>query len=222
MNDVATSDAGKGASRRICARPATLAGDSPASYMEVLMSERVADLHHADDSLTRLAPPARRPDTPAPSAGGGRVCGPGTRRPSDAMVLAVTRAVEDLVAQLVAIREAERSAQTARAGPRSLRFAGWVLDPLECRLVAPGGGVVLLPALEFTLLRAFVDHPRAVLSPARLSQLTRRDASAFPSPRTIAVYVSRLRRRFRHGGGAPLIATVRRVGYVLDVDVERI
>ena len=186
------------------------------------MSERMADSQFADDSPTHLLPSARRGDTPARGAGRGSDCGPGARRPSDEMVLAVSRAVEDLVAQLVAIREAERSAQTARAGPRSLRFAGWVLDPLECRLVAPGGGVVLLPALEFTLLRAFVDHPRAVLSPARLVQLTRRDASAFPSSRTISVHVSRLRRRFRHGGGAPLIATVRTVGYVLDVDVERI
>jgi DNA-binding winged helix-turn-helix (wHTH) protein len=192
------------------------------SYMEVLMSERMADSQYADDSPTHLLPPARRGDTPAQGARRGNDYGPGARRPSDEMVLAVSRAVEDLVAQLVAIREAERSAQTARAGPRSLRFAGWVLDLLECRLVAPGGGVVLLPALEFTLLRAFVDHPRAVLSLARLVQLTRRDASAFPSSRTIAVYVSRLRRRFWHGGGAPLIATVRRIGYVLDVDVERI
>jgi DNA-binding winged helix-turn-helix (wHTH) protein len=222
MTDAATNGNGKGPGQRISACPAAPAGDSAMSYMEALMSERLTDLKYNAAPQTHPLPPARRGDTQSRVVERGGDCRPGARRPSDEMVLAVSRAVEDLVAQLVAIREAERSAQTARAGPRSLRFAGWVLDPLECRLVAPGGGVVLLPALEFTLLRAFVDHPRAVLSLARLVQLTRRDASAFPSSRTIAVYVSRLRRRFRHCGGAPLIATVRRIGYVLDVDVERI
>ena len=55
MTDVATNITGKGATRRISARPATPAGDSAMSYMEVLMSERMADLQYD----------ARFPDTPA-------------------------------------------------------------------------------------------------------------------------------------------------------------
>jgi len=137
------------------------------------------------------------------------------------IVLALAQAVEDVVARLVVAREAERLAQSARPAPRLLRFGGFALDVLECRLVAPGGGILRLPGLEYRLLRAFAERPRRVLSRGILVAMTRRDGIAYPSERTIGVYVARLRRRLGESGGGSLISTVRHAGYVLEADVVR-
>src|SRR5438045_4447796 len=137
----------------------------------------------------------------------------------DRIVRALSLAVHDVVARLVAVREAERGAASASEGPRQFRFAGFALDVLECRLVAPGGSVVRLPGLEYRLLRAFVGEPRRVLSRSVLAVTTRRDGTTYPSERTIAVYIARLRRRLAAGGGEALISTVRHAGYILDADV---
>jgi len=139
----------------------------------------------------------------------------------DRIVRALSLAVHDVVARLVAVREAERGAASASDGPHQFRFAGFALDVLECRLVAPGGGVIRLPGLEYRLLRAFVDQPRRVLSRTLLAVTTRRDGTNYPSERTIAVYIARLRRRLAAGGGEALISTVRHAGYILDADVVR-
>ena len=137
------------------------------------------------------------------------------------IVLALSLAVEDVVARLVAAREAERHAEPAPPGPRQLRFGGFALDVLECRLVAPGGNIVRLPGLEFRLLRAFAERPRRVLSRGALVEMTRRDGIAYPSERTIGVYIARLRRCLAAAGGGSLISTVRRAGYIFDADVVR-
>lgn len=185
------------------------------------MNDRMTEMRRNDDSPLRELQRARRSGKPPRGAGHGNAFTSTSAHPDDMIVRAVSLAVEDLVARLVAAREAERDAHAAQAVPRRLCFSGWVLDAVARRLVAPGGGVVLLPALELALLQAFVDHPRQVLSRADLTRLTRSDGSVYPSARTISVYVSRLRRHLRHGGSASLISTVRRMGYVLDADVER-
>ena len=138
----------------------------------------------------------------------------------DRIVRALSVAVHDVVARLVAVREAERGAD-ANSGPHQFRFAGFALDVLECRLVAPGGGVIRLPGLEYRLLRAFAEQPRRVLSRGVLAVMTRRDGTTYPSERTIAVYIARLRRRLATGGGEALISTVRHGGYTLEADVVR-
>jgi two-component system OmpR family response regulator len=182
-------------------------------------------------SVNKIA--EERADRAARVAGGASDVDRGGKRPDEAFVRAISMAVEELVARFVALREAERNARAeaaeieqavraAQAGRRRLCFSGWVFDLHERRLVAPGGGVVPLPGLEFTLLRAFADHPRKVLSRADLVQLTRREGTDFPSARSISVYVSRLRGRLRRSGGAPLITTVWRTGYVFDTDVVRL
>jgi DNA-binding response OmpR family regulator len=117
---------------------------------------------------------------------------------------------------------ADRAVAPARPASQRLRFAGWVLDLVERRLVAPGGGVVALPGLEFALLRAFVARPRRVLTRTELAQTTRRDGRNSPSPRAVDVYVSRLRRILDQAGGTSLISTVWGAGYMFDADVARI
>lgn len=140
---------------------------------------------------------------------------------TEVIVLAVPCSVDDLVACLGALRETGQEMRIAATDRRRMRFAGWALDLIERRLVAPGGGVVPLPGIEFMLLRAFVANPRRVLSRADLAEFTQRGGKPFRSPRTVDAYVSRLRVRLGRSGGAPLISTVRGTGYVFEVDVVR-
>jgi two-component system OmpR family response regulator len=100
-----------------------------------------------------------------------------------------------------------------------LRFAGWELDMIERRLIAPGGFEVRLPGLEFSLLRAFVEHPRQLLSRAELANASAHGGRQHLSARTVDCYVCRLRRKLRRRGGATLISTVRTVGYTFAADV---
>ena len=138
---------------------------------------------------------------------------------TEVIVLAVPYSVDDLVARLGALRETDRRLRVAATDRRRRRFAGWVLDLIDRRLVAPGGGVVPLPGIEFMLLRAFVANPRRVLSRADLAEFTQRNGNPFRSVRTVDSYVSRLRGRLGRSGGASLISTVRGTGYVFEADV---
>ena len=109
--------------------------------------------------------------------------------------------------------------QTSRAPPR-VRFAGWTLDRLSRRVVAPSGDEVRLTAGEFDLLAAFVDNANSVLSRERLLDITR-DREAVPVDRTIDVQVGRLRRKLQDDSGAPrLIKSVRGAGYIFTPIVE--
>lgn len=104
-----------------------------------------------------------------------------------------------------------------------LRFGGWTLDPGSRELFAPDGVQVTLSGAEFDLLAAFLSTPQRVVGRERLLELSRtRIADA--SDRSIDVLVSRLRRKLSASapeGSDPLLRTVRGVGYVLTVPVER-
>jgi DNA-binding response OmpR family regulator len=142
------------------------------------------------------------------------------RHGNDVIVVAVPDGPGSLIARLVAsLREAGAEVSAPRADGSLLCFAGWTLDPLERRLVAPGGDATYLPRTEFALLQAFLDHPRCVLTRAGLAARTMRCGRVFGSSRTIDSYVSRLRRRLTRGTDASLISTVWGAGYVLDADV---
>jgi len=138
----------------------------------------------------------------------------------DRIVRALSLAVHDVVARLVAIREAERGAASFEA-PLQYRFGAFALDVAECKLVIPAGRTLRLPGLEYRLLRAFVEQPRRVLSRGALAVMARRDGTSYPSERTIAVYIARLRKRLAASGGEALISTVRHGGYVFEADVVR-
>ncbi len=112
-----------------------------------------------------------------------------------------------------------RERRPIAASRTTVRFAGWELDLVERRLIAPGGGTERLPGLEFALLKAFVSCARQPLTRPELANVLARDADARLSGRTVDSYVSRLRRRLRRGGSTSLISTVWTIGYRFDADV---
>lgn len=132
-----------------------------------------------------------------------------------AVFLKIPVRIDELLVRLL------RSGRIAADAPREkseepVRFSGWTLHFAERRLLAPGGGVVRLPGLEFALLRAFLNQPGRVLARAELAEWARRAGRACPTNRSIDTYVCRLRRRFRQAGERAMIVTVRGVGYVFD------
>jgi two-component system OmpR family response regulator len=94
------------------------------------------------------------------------------------------------------------------------RFAGWTIDLVGRTLIDARGGLVALSDSEFRLMRAFVEHPRRVLSRDQiLDYATGSDSELYD--RAIDVQVSRLRRKLAgHDGGGELIRTVRNEGYM--------
>ena len=136
----------------------------------------------------------------------------------DWFVLAVSAEMRDFLhAQLVELQEENRKPRTDR---KYVAFAGWQLNLIERHLISPGGGVMKLPGLEYALLRAFIGRPRILLSRSELALTSGRTGRPYLSARTVDCYVSRLRKRLRHGGSPLLISTVPRIGYSFDADVE--
>ncbi len=107
------------------------------------------------------------------------------------------------------------------SAPR-LKFNDWVLDIATRDLTAPDGVVLTLSAGEFDLLRAFVEHPRRVLSRDQLLDLAR-GRQAIPFDRSIDIQVSRLRRKLDDDPKEPqLIKTVRGGGYLFTPEVVKL
>jgi two-component system OmpR family response regulator len=93
-----------------------------------------------------------------------------------------------------------------------LRFADLELDD-DTREVFRGGHPIRLTATEFNLLRFFMLNPRHVLSKSQiLDHVWHYDFGG--DPNVVETFVSYLRKKLdRHG--APLIHTIRLVGYTL-------
>jgi len=99
-------------------------------------------------------------------------------------------------------------------------FAGWRLDLVRRELRSPQGVVVNLSSGEFSLLRAFVEHPQRVLTRDQLLDYARgRDSEAYD--RAIDVQISRLRRKLGDGSDIELIRTIRSEGYMFTPKVVR-
>jgi two-component system OmpR family response regulator len=126
---------------------------------------------------------------------------------------------------LARVRAVLRRRREPRGSEDSLgaacEFAGWRLDLVRHELRSPSGVVVNLSSGEFSLLRAFVEHPQRVLTRDQLLEFARGPQSdAFD--RAIDVQISRLRRKLEDGGGtAELIRTVRSEGYIFTPRVAR-
>ena len=91
-------------------------------------------------------------------------------------------------------------------------FAGWRLDGEARRLRDPSGRILALTEGEHALLAAFASRPGRILTRDVLLDLARGlDAASYD--RAIDIAVSRLRRKLAEADPAPLIETVRGVGY---------
>jgi two-component system OmpR family response regulator len=127
----------------------------------------------------------------------------------------------ELLARVRAVmrRRGERPSADDHLGARC-EFAGWKLDMVRRELKTPDGVIVNLSGGEFSLLRAFVEHPQRVLTRDQLLDFARGpDSDAYD--RAIDVQISRLRRKLEDGGGAEMIRTVRNEGYMFMSKVLR-
>jgi len=99
-------------------------------------------------------------------------------------------------------------------------FGPYRFDPIRFQLHRDDAPVELTHA-EFTLLRAFVEHPNQVLSRDRLMDLLKGYQRA-PFDRSIDVRVTRLRRKIEPDPSAPVfIRTIRGEGYMFVPDGDR-
>ncbi|MCX8134335.1 MAG: response regulator transcription factor [Roseococcus sp.] len=128
----------------------------------------------------------------------------------------------ELLARIRAVLRRTQGAEAAPAAPeRTLRFAGWVLEPARRRLLNPEGVEVPLTGGEYELLMALLERPNRVLTRDMLMDILH-NRQPGPFDRAIDVAISRLRRKLDDDGRNPsVIKTVRGGGYVLSAVVER-
>ena len=129
----------------------------------------------------------------------------------------------ELVARIRSVlRRAARGAATNLDEDASYEFEGWHLDPVRHRLTDPAGASVAISTAEYRMLKAFLDHPRAVLDRDRLLDIVQgREAHLFD--RAVDNQVSRLRRKLEEDSRNPrFIQTVRGGGYRFAADVRRV
>ena len=120
-------------------------------------------------------------------------------------------------------RHRGNAADEPAAGGQRLRFAGWQMDMGARLLTDPDNVVVTLTDGEFRLLRAFIEHPRRVLSRDQLLDYSAGSESE-SYDRAIDVQVSRLRRKLERGargdGADELVRTIRNEGYMFTAEVR--
>ncbi len=112
-------------------------------------------------------------------------------------------------AQPAAAPGSDRRAQDGR-----IRIGRCALDLASRQLFDGDGSDVPITAMEFDLLKTFIDHPNQVLTRDRLLTLTR-NRSWEPFDRSIDIRITRLRRKVEADPENPLaIRTVRGAGYM--------
>ena len=115
----------------------------------------------------------------------------------------------------------QAGAPAASDDGHTLHFASWRLDLMSRLLHDPSNTEVTLSDGEFRLLRAFLQHPRRVLTRNQLlDYVLGSDSEA--CDRVIDVQISRLRRKLVFGKDrTELIRTVRSEGYMFMPPVSR-
>jgi two-component system response regulator MprA len=124
-------------------------------------------------------------------------------------------ALQELLARLRALLRRSTLTAPAATGPaeRLLTFGDLRLDPAT-REVWRGDRPVRLTRTEFSILEAFLRHPRQVLSRAALfEQVWGYDFGE--TSNSVHVYLGYLRRKLETEGERRLLHTVRGVGFVL-------
>ena len=102
-----------------------------------------------------------------------------------------------------------------------IRFDDWTADLPRRQLTSPDGAAVELTGAEFDLLVSLCDNAQRVIARERLIELSRTRLGD-SSDRSIDVLISRLRRKLSNPGKPAPIVTVRGIGYMLNVPVERL
>jgi DNA-binding response OmpR family regulator len=127
--------------------------------------------------------------------------------------------LRELVARIRSVlRRAVPGPSAEPSKPEGIRFGTKWLD-LEAHVLREDNGVEHpLTQSEFSLLKAFAEHPRRVMSRERLLDLANaRDPDAFD--RAIDVRITRIRRKVEPDPEHPrIIRTVRGAGYVFSPD----
>jgi two-component system OmpR family response regulator len=136
-----------------------------------------------------------------------------------ARIRTVLRRTSSPAAATTAVPQA--GAPIASDDGHTLHFAGWRLDLMSRLLHDPSNTEVALSDGEFRLLRAFLQHPRRVLTRNQLlDYVLGSDSEA--CDRVIDVQISRLRRKLVFSKDrAELIRTVRSEGYMFMPPVAR-
>jgi two-component system OmpR family response regulator len=144
-------------------------------------------------------------------------------------VLGLELGADDYVVKPLAPRELlarvrallRRRAAAPAAGPTRgsvYSFAGFRFDLVRRQLKAPDGDILMLTPGELSLLGAFVEHARVVMSRDELFRLSR-GGEAGGVDRAIDIQISRLRRKLNDKSPQEIIKTHRGAGYVLDAEV---
>ncbi|MBO9698354.1 MAG: response regulator transcription factor [Sphingopyxis sp.] len=129
--------------------------------------------------------------------------------------------VREMVARVRAVlrrHAVERPAADRERG--IIRFGGWTADLPRRQLLSPEGAAVELTGAEFDLLVSLCDNAQRVIARERLIELSRTRLGD-SSDRSIDVLISRLRRKLSTSDTPAPIATVRGIGYMLNVPAER-
>ncbi len=93
---------------------------------------------------------------------------------------------------------------------------GLTINLEGAKLIGRDGAAIPLTAMEFSLLRAFVEHRGRVLNRDQILQMAH-DRDWDPFDRSIDIRISRLRRKIERNPSHPvLIRTVRGLGYIFD------
>ncbi|MHA6723243.1 response regulator transcription factor [Sphingomonas sp. RS2018] len=127
----------------------------------------------------------------------------------------------ELVARVRAVlRRHGSEGDSAKREKGELTFDGWTVHLPRRELHSPTGATVELTGAEFDLLVALCDNAQRVIARERLIELSRTRLGD-SSDRSVDVLISRLRRKLSSAGKPAPIITVRGVGYMLNVPVER-